>query len=260
VTALSVEKLSAALKGRDVLHNVAFSVEPGEIVGIIGPNGAGKSTLLRSIAGLLPHTGTITISGRNLRDISAHDRARVISYLPQDREVAWPISATKLVALGRTPYLQPMSGPNQLDDEMVEHALALVDATKLRDRVVSDLSGGERARILIARALAQDTPLLVADEPTAGLDPAHQISLMEVFAERARAGRTIMVALHEIALAARWCSRILLFDNGRLIADGPPKDVLTANVFERAYGVRLHVSDSADGLIVQPVARLAASL
>jgi iron complex transport system ATP-binding protein len=153
-----------------------------------------------------------------------------------------------------------MSGPNQLDDEMVEHALALVDATKLRDRVVSDLSGGERARILIARALAQDTPLLVADEPTAGLDPAHQISLMEVFAERARAGRTIMVALHEIALAARWCSRILLFDNGRLIADGPPKDVLTANVFERAYGVRLHVADSADGLIVQPVARLAASL
>jgi iron complex transport system ATP-binding protein len=260
MSALGIEKLSASLKGRDVLHDVSFAVEPGEIVGIIGPNGAGKSTLLRSIAGLLPYTGTITIAARNLRDISAHDRARLVSYLPQEREIAWPISAAKLVALGRTPYLTPMSGPNQRDDEMVERALAWVDATKFRDRVVSDLSGGERARILIARALAQDTPLLVADEPTAGLDPAHQISLMEVFAARAVAGRTIIVALHEIALAARWCTRILLFDNGRLIADGSPKDVLTTNVFERAYGVRLHVADGADGLIVQPVARLAESL
>jgi iron complex transport system ATP-binding protein len=153
-----------------------------------------------------------------------------------------------------------MSGPNQLDDEMVERALAWVDATKLRNRIVSDLSGGERARILIARALAQDTPLLIADEPTAGLDPAHQISLMQVFAARARADRTIIVALHEIALAARWCTRLLLFDNGQLIADGPPKDVLTTSVFEHAYGVRLHVADSADGLIVQPVARLEAPL
>lgn len=260
MSALSIEKLSASLKGREVLRDIAFSVEPGEIVGIIGPNGAGKSTLLRSIAGLLPYTGTITISRRNLRDITAHDRATLISYLPQEREVAWPISAAKLVALGRTPYLPPMSGPNQLDDEMVERALAWVDATKLRNRIVSDLSGGERARILIARALAQDTPLLIADEPTAGLDPAHQISLMQVFAARARADRTIIVALHEIALAARWCTRLLLFDNGQLIADGPPKDVLTTSVFEHAYGVRLHVADSADGLIVQPVARLEAPL
>jgi iron complex transport system ATP-binding protein len=255
VTALRVENLSVTLKGREVVRDVSFSIGAGELVSIIGPNGAGKSTLLKSLVGLSPNKGTVTYGTKELGEIASHDRATLVSYLPQDREVAWPISAAKLVALGRTPYLAPMAGLTEHDHSIIERALQQADAAEFRDRVVSELSGGERARVLIARALAQETPVLIADEPTAGLDPAHQISLMEVFTGLVRGGRTIVVALHEIALAARWCSRIILLDHGRLVADGTPKAVLTSELFERAYGIRLYIAESSDGLVIQPIGR-----
>jgi iron complex transport system ATP-binding protein len=257
VSALRVEGLSATLGQRAVLRDISFSVDAGELVGLIGPNGAGKSTLLKSLAGLLPAEGTVTLGTSKLSEISAQERARLVSYLPQDRDVAWPITVEKLVALGRTPYLAPMSGLGPHDKAMVDLALEQADAAYLRNRVVSELSGGERARVLIARALAQEAPLFVGDEPAAGLDPAHQISMMGVFASLATGGRAIIVALHEIALAAQWCSRLLLLCNGKLVADGEPRVVLTPEIFETVYGVRANISSSADGFLVQPVARVA---
>jgi iron complex transport system ATP-binding protein len=260
VSALLVEGLSATLGQRSVLSDVSFSIDAGELVGLIGPNGAGKSTLLKALAGLLPAEGTVILGTSKLSDIAARERARRVSYLPQDRDVAWPITAEKLVALGRTPYLAPMSSLGPHDEAMIDLALEQADAAYLRNRVVSELSGGERARVLIARALAQETPLFLADEPAAGLDPAHQISLMDVFASLAGSGRTIVVALHEIGLAAQWCNRLLLLDHGRLVGDGEPKAVLTPEIFETVYGVRANILSGADGFLVQPVARVASRM
>ena len=260
MSALHVEGLSAALGQRSVLSDISFSIGAGEFVGLLGPNGAGKSTLLKCVAGLLPAEGTVILGTSELSGIGAVERARRVSYLPQDRDVAWPITAEKLVALGRTPYLAPMSGLGPHDKAMIDLALEQADASYLRNRVVSELSGGERARVLIARALAQETPLFLADEPAAGLDPAHQISLMDVFASLAGGGRTIVVALHEIGLAAQWCNRLLLLDHGRLVGDGEPKAVLTPEIFETVYGVRANISSGADGFLVQPVARVASRM
>lgn len=260
MSALHVDRLSARLGQRAVLSDISFSIDAGEFVGLIGPNGAGKSTLLKSLAGLLPAEGTVTFGTSRLSEIAAQERAKLISYLPQDRDVAWPITAEKLVALGRTPYLAPMSGLGPRDRAKVDLALEQADAAHLRNRVVSELSGGERARVLIARALAQEAPIFLADEPAAGLDPAHQISLMDVFASLARSGRTIVVALHEIALAAQWCSRLLLLDYGSLVADGEPRAVLTPQTFEKVYGVRANISNGVDGFLVQPVARIASRI
>ena len=260
MSALHVEGLSATLGQRSVLSDVSLSIDAGELVGLIGPNGAGKSTLLKALAGLLPAEGTVILGTSKLSGIGAVERARRVSYLPQDRDVAWPITAEKLVALGRTPYLAPMSGLGPYDKAMIDLALEQADASYLRNRVVSELSGGERGRVLIARALAQETPLFLADEPAAGLDPAHQISLMDVFASLAGSGRTIVVALHEIGLAAQWCNRLLLLDHGRLVGDGEPKAVLTPEIFETVYGVRANISNGADGFLVQPVARIASRM
>lgn len=256
MTDIRVQHLSVALKDRDVVRDVSFSVSAGEVIGLIGPNGAGKSTLLRSLAGLLPSHGAITLDGQLLDRLSARERAKLIGYLPQEREVAWPITAARLVALGRTPHLAPFSDFTAEDHAIADEALRQADAAEFGDRIVSELSGGERARVLIARVLAQKTPILIADEPTAGLDPGHQISLVEVMTSLAHTGRTIIMALHEVALAARWCTRILLLDGGRIIADGSPRDVLTGGLFERAYGVRVFVADGPDGFIIQPISRL----
>nr|WP_246317537.1 ABC transporter ATP-binding protein [Hyphomicrobium methylovorum] len=248
--------MSVGLKGREVVRDVSFSISAGEVVGLIGPNGAGKSTLLRTTAGLLPSHGAITLDGQRLEDLGAHARAKLIGYLPQEREVAWPITASRLVALGRTPHLAPFSDFTREDRTIADEALRQVDAAEFQDRVVSELSGGERARVLIARMLAQQTPIIIADEPTAGLDPGHQISLVEILTRLAEDGRTIVLALHEVALAARWCTRILLLNQGRIVADGPPKEVLTSGLFERTYGVRVFVADGPDGFIIQPISRI----
>jgi len=256
VTELSVHDLSVELGGRPIVRNVSLRFSPGGIIGLIGPNGAGKSTLLRAALGLIPPRGDITYDGVPLAGIDRRAFARLASYLPQDREIAWPLSVETVVALGRTPHLSPLSGLGPRDLAEIETAMALTDVSHLRGRIVSTLSGGERARVLMARVLAQSAPVLIADEPVAGLDPGHQIALLETLDALSAAGRTIIVSLHEIALAARWCRRLVLLDKGRVVADGTPAEVLTAEHFARVYGVRIHRADTADGLLVQPIARL----
>jgi iron complex transport system ATP-binding protein len=176
-----------------------------------------------------------------------------MSYLPQDRDVAWPLSVGNVVGLGRTPYLQPMRGLTADDLAKIEEAMREADVQSLRDRTLTELSGGERARVLIARALAQDTPILLADEPTAGLDPAHQISLMKVLSALAGRGRIVIVSLHELSLAARWCTRLILMDSGTIAADGVPEQVLTAGNLAKIYGVSAFLQRGENGLIVQPL-------
>jgi iron complex transport system ATP-binding protein len=250
--ALCVSSLGVRLGSRDVLDSVSFELEAGEFVGLIGPNGVGKSTLLKAIMGFVARNGTITRKGEALEALSPKERARSFSYLPQEREVSWPITVQSLVALGRAPHRRGFAPLGDADWRIIESAIDIMDLDELRGRSAQELSGGERARALIARALAQDTPVLLADEPAAGLDPAHQISLMATFSQLAREGRTVLASLHELTLAGQWCDRLILLDGGCVVADGLPADVLTAENLAAVYRVRAHISTTEAGLAVVP--------
>ena len=250
---LQVSELHAALGGKPVLKGVTASVGAGEFVGLIGPNGAGKSTFLHAVLGLVPVQGDISIMGTDARSLKVSERARRVSYLPQEREIAWPITVERLVALGRAPHLPPFAGRTARDALAVSEAMERMDVAGFAARPATELSGGEKARVLIARALAQDAPLMLADEPTAGLDPEHQITLMRVFAELAAEGGSVVACLHDLGLAARWCSRVILLDAGVVVADGRPADVLTPQRLRDVYNIEARIENGPDGLLVQPL-------
>lgn len=251
---LALQDIRARLGAREVLQGVSLTIGEGEFVGLIGPNGAGKSTLLRSVLGLVPATGRITIAGRDVSATSAKTRGRDIAYLPQEREIAWPVAVEDAVALGRLPYRKPFGGETEADRAATAQAMARMDIESLRGRPATELSGGEKARVLIARALAQQAPLLLADEPTAGLDPSHQIALMQLFGELAREGRGVIASMHDLGLAARWCTRLILIDKGKVVADDVPDAVLTPERLKTVYGVEAFIDRTENGgLVVQPV-------
>lgn len=248
MSVLSVSDLSISLRGRDVLSHVTFSIAEGEFVGLIGPNGAGKTTLMRAALGLLPFTGQSTLA-----NLSETERAKQAAWMPQAREIAWPVDVETVVMLGRTPHLSSVQKPTAQDREKVEAALEQMELTEMRKRAATRLSGGEQARVLIARALAQDTPLLLADEPIAGLDPAHQIATMESFAALAKQGKSSLVSLHDLGLAVRHCTRLILLGDGGLVADGAPQEVLTPERLAQVFGITAWVEHTDQGPICQPL-------
>ena len=248
---LTIADLHAELGGKPVLHRVSLAVGEGEFVGLIGPNGAGKTTLLRAILGLTPSRGSVALDGRS--DLAAGERAKLISYLPQEREIAWPVAVERIVSLGRMPHLPALGTPGPLDHEAVADAMRRMEVDELAQRRATELSGGEKARVLIARALAQQAPLMLADEPAAGLDPAHQITLMRVFSGLAREGNSVIACLHDLGLAARWCTRLVLLDKGAVVADGAPRDVLNAETLRRIYGVTALLAEHEGGPVVLPL-------
>ena len=237
---MSLENLTVQRRGQVTLSGATLRVTAGEFVGLIGPNGAGKSTLLRAALGLIPASGT-----SSLARLSPRARARTAAWLPQAREIAWGLRVAHLVALAQNGHE---------DAAQVRAALARMDIGALSDRPATALSGGEQARVLIARALAQDTPLLLADEPIAGLDPAHQIGCMRVFADLATSGRAVIASLHDLGLAARHCTRIVVLHQGRIVADGPPRAVLTPEMLARVFAIRCHLAETEGGLVLQPLA------
>lgn len=233
---LEAQAVTVSLGGKPILRGLGFTLQPGELVGLIGANGSGKSTLLRALTGLLPlESGEIRLEGKPLPRIDPREAARKLAYLPQNPQCHWPLTAGSVVALGRLPY---RGSTSELDAGHVARALSALDALHLRDRVIHELSGGERARIFLARALAGDPALLLADEPAAGLDPRHQLQLMETLRGLARDGRGVLLALHDLEAAARFCDRLVLLDNGQTAATGAPSEVLTDELLARCYGVR----------------------
>ncbi len=245
---LQLSSLSTRLRGRQIFEDISFEIGAGEFVGLIGPNGAGKTTLMRAALGLVGATGD-----SSLAMMSADARARQVAWMPQAREVAWPVDVQTAVGLGRIPHL-PLGGALQPEDhQQIEQALTRMGIDHLRDRTVTRLSGGEQARVLIARALAQDTPLLMADEPIAGLDPASQIATMQVFADLAREGRAVFTSLHDLGLAARHCTRLILLGDGALQADGIPQDVLKPDHLARVFGVTAWHQETEFGPVFQPL-------
>jgi iron complex transport system ATP-binding protein len=256
VTLLALEGLTVRRGPCPVVDGVSLAVGPGEVVGLLGPNGAGKTTLMRAALGLQPALGRIEIGGSPIADLAPAERARRVAYLPQDREIAWPLTAEAIVALGRHPHRRPGAPLSALDWAAIDTALALADAAAFRHCPATELSGGERARVLLARALAQEAPLLVADEPTAGLDPAHALGLMHTFGGRAAEGGGVLVSLHDLTLAARHCTRLVVLSAGRKVADGPPEAVLTPERLAETYGIAAHLARDEDGPVVVPTRRI----
>lgn len=220
----------------DVLLVDAVSLElgRGELFGLIGPNGAGKSSLLRALAQLLPHQGRTRIDGTALDSLSPAARARRIAYLAQGDHTAWPLTVRDFVALGRLPHGREDAGGRAA----VEAALAHMHLEAFAARRIDGLSGGERARTRLARALAVEAPLLLADEPVAALDPYHQLSVMELLRRQCALGRSIVVVLHDLTLASRFCDRVLLMHQGRAVACGAPRQVLTPAHLQQVYQVQ----------------------
>ncbi|MBN2631672.1 MAG: ABC transporter ATP-binding protein [Rhodobacteraceae bacterium] len=248
MTLLAVENLSVSLRGRPVLHDISLRAGQGEVIGLIGPNGAGKTTLMRAILGLVPHRGRSSLAA-----LPAQARARAAAWMPQARDIAWPVSVETLVMLGRTPHLAPGQPASPDDRAAVDRALTRMELESFRHRPATELSGGEQARVLIARALAQETPLLMVDEPTAGLDPAHQIATLHVFSALARDGRSVIVSLHDLGLAVRHCSRLIVVEAGRIKADGPPGAVLTPDLLRDTFHISAWYQDTAEGPVFQPL-------
>lgn len=253
---LSVRNLDVSLGRKAVLETVGFGAGEGEFIGLIGPNGAGKTTLLRALLGLTVSTGDMLLDGSDLRKMHVADRAKIIAYLPQERDVAWPVSVRMLVSLGRSALKPVFAGLDGDDETVVETAMQRMGVAELALRPANELSGGERARALIARVLAQDTPVILADEPVAGLDPAHQLELMELFAGLTQEKRTVIASLHDLGLAAKYCTRLIVLDQGRLVADGAPENVLTPALLKDVYGIDARLMKIDDDFIVHTRKRL----
>lgn len=251
---LALRGVHVARRGRPVLEAVGLEIGAGEVVGLLGPNGSGKTTLLRAALGLQPATGEIELGGVPLASLSPRERARAVAYVPQEHEIAWPISVAALVGLGRLPHRTSPAA----DAAAVRAALVQMELGALATRPATELSGGERARALVARALAQGAPLVLADEPMAGLDPAHAIALMATLRRLTASGRGALVSLHDLGLAMRWCDRIVLMDRGRVVAAGRPDAVLTPARVAEVYGVEVFVGADAGGPILQVLDRAAA--
>jgi iron complex transport system ATP-binding protein len=247
--AVLLENVSLCYGMRAALSGVSLRFAAGAVTGIIGPNGAGKTTLLRAILGLQPLAGgSIRILDKPLAEWPRQELARTVAYLPQGGEAKWPMLAEDVVMLGRLPHRAAFAAPSASDRLAVREALTRCDTAAFARRRTNELSAGERARVLFARALATGAPILLADEPAAFLDPAHQLRLMELLREEARCGTAVAVTLHDLALAARHCDEIVVLDQGRLAAEGTPTTALSDDALAQVFGIAaLRVKDPADG-------------
>ena len=248
---LRVEKLGVAFGRRQVLHDVSLSVHAGELVVVIGPNGAGKSTLLRACAGLMSTNGEVDVGGESIHRLSLAERARRVSYLPQGQEFYWPLAVRDVVGLGRLPRAAGAS-LSTADIAAVTAAMAATGVDVHAERAVTTLSGGERARVAIARVLATEAPVILADEPTAALDPRYQLIVLNLLRRQAESGGAVLVALHDIGLAARLATRVIVLDNGRLVADGRPRDVLNKERMAETFGVEVEIVTVGESTLVVP--------
>ncbi len=240
---LKIQNLSVYYGKRQVLHDVQLEVRSGEVVALIGPNGAGKSTLIRSISGVIPiHGGNIKVNDTNVTSLSPIQRARQIAVVPQAVSMPPAFTVWETVLLGRTPYLNFLGQTSSRDEALARLALEQVDVLHLIESRMDEISGGEQQRVLLARALAQDTPILLMDEPTAHLDLPHQIDLLKLIKKQAREKNlTVLVALHDLNLASLFADRIAVVENGLLCVAGSPKETLTPEILRSVYHMQVHV-------------------
>jgi iron complex transport system ATP-binding protein len=254
---LDAQSLSVTLAGRVVLRDVSLALSPGHLVALVGPNGAGKTTLLRALAGLVPSEGAIHVGGDALSSLSLRERARRFAYLPQGHIVHWPLPARDIVALGRYPH--GATDPARLtprDTEAVQRAMQAADVTKFAARRVTELSGGERSRVALARVLAGEAPVILADEPTNSLDPRHQIDVMKTLRAAADQGTLVIVVTHDLGLAARFADTILVLSEGRLVSQGAPAEALSEQVMADVFRISAYRAEYQREVVIVPWAEI----
>jgi iron complex transport system ATP-binding protein len=254
---LAAARVEVRYETRIAVHATTVALEPGALVALVGPNGAGKSTLLRALAGLVPHDGAVTWRNAPLARLDAKTRARTVAYLPQDPPVHWPLPASEVVALGRLPHRAYGAEQSSADEAAVRAAMRETDTLEFAARSVNRLSVGERARVLLARALAVEAPVLLVDEPIAMLDPYHQLDVMRTLRAYATesdgpGARLVVAVLHDLGLAARFCDRVLLMNEGKVVGDGPPDATLSSAAIRMHYRVEPFIARHDDEPLIVP--------
>jgi iron complex transport system ATP-binding protein len=245
-----MQSVSANLGRTRALEDVSLEVRPGEIIALLGPNGAGKTTLIRAALGLINAEGSIKLGNAAPKTLSARGRALRAAYLPQRPQSIWPISVEALVALGRFAHGAAPDRLAEADQTAVDAAIVACALNDLRHRRMDEISGGEKARAHLARALAQHAPLLLLDEPTAGLDPAQALGVADVLQHHAASGGAVVISTHDIALAASIAHRVALMKTGRIIAGGAPAEALTPGALHAAYGRRARLERIGESFAV----------
>lgn len=240
---LNIDHLSVYYGSRQVLRDIQLEMNSGEIVALIGPNGAGKSTLIRSISGVIPiRAGHVFVDQKNVTTLSTMERARYISVLPQAVSMPPAFTVWETVLLGRTPYLNFLGQTSAKDEALARQALQQADVLHLVGKRMDEISGGEQQRVLLARTLVQDTPILLMDEPTTHLDLSHQIDLLKLVTKHAREKKlTVLIALHDLNLASMFADRIAIVQNGQLCVAGTPQETLTSDIINSVYQVAVHI-------------------
>ena len=246
--AIQTRALSFAYEDRVVLHAVSLAVESGEMVGILGPNGSGKTTLLKILSAVLAGQGEVALKGKNIRAYKRRELSRLFAVVPQESRVNFPYTVAEIVLMGRAGYHSPFVLEGQKDLEVARTSMELTDSLPLANRYLHELSGGEKQRVMIARALAQEPKILLLDEPSAFLDLKHQVQVFELLRRlnRERA-LTIVAALHDLNLAALFFPRLIMLRDGKIYRDGSPAEVLTEETIEEMYGIRVRVEQDPTG-------------
>ncbi len=250
---LTADRVSVTLSSRAVLRDVSFYLPRRHLVALVGPNGAGKTTLLRAIAGLVPSQGTVTAGDATVFGLSLKQRALRFGYLPQGHVVHWPLPVHDVVALGRYPH--GATDPARLapaDKTAVARAMEATDIKAFADRPVTELSGGERGRVALARVLALQAPVMLADEPTASLDPRYQIEVMQRLRAAAHAGMLVIVVTHDLGLAARFADSVLVLAEGKLVASGPPHHALSERIVGDVFRVSAYRAEHQREAVIVP--------